>query len=145
MIIKPRKVPLHLRKLRALERRLPHSHPKRPEIERDTAKWSAGYKGEQSIDDPLTFLPPHDFRILHDLHLYDGSHYFQIDTLIISSCFLLIIEVINISGTLIFDTAGFADKPRNFVYSTELFAETWKDIADNERQSVNCSYPPVLW
>jgi hypothetical protein len=35
--------------------------------------------------------------------LFDQKHYFQIDTLIVSSCFLLFLEIKNIIGTLIFD------------------------------------------
>ncbi|WP_367888742.1 nuclease-related domain-containing protein [Alteribacillus bidgolensis] len=62
-------------------------------MEKDAAKWFAGYKGEQSIDYPLTFLPSNKFYIRHGLRLFDGSHYFQIDTLILSWDFFLILEV----------------------------------------------------
>ncbi|WP_205173528.1 nuclease-related domain-containing protein [Bacillus pakistanensis] len=43
--------------------------------------------------------------MLHDLRLFDGQHHFQIDTLIITSKVIFIIEVKNISGTVIFDSA----------------------------------------
>ncbi|USK47211.1 NERD domain-containing protein [Cytobacillus oceanisediminis] len=40
---------------------------------------------------------------MHDLRLFNGSTYFQIDTLILSPYFALIIEMKNILGTLLFD------------------------------------------
>ncbi|WP_163099034.1 NERD domain-containing protein [Peribacillus alkalitolerans] len=103
MIIKNRNKSDLLQKLEALLRRLPNDHTKIPIIKKDYAKSLAGYKGERSIDYPLSFLPQHKYSILHDLRLFDGSHYFQIDTLIVSSSFVTIIEVKNISGTLVFD------------------------------------------
>ncbi|RSL35137.1 NERD domain-containing protein [Salibacterium salarium] len=41
--------------------------------------------------------------IFHDLRLRNSLRYFQIDTLILTSSFFLIIEVKNIAGTLSFD------------------------------------------
>lgn len=61
----------------------------------------AGYRGEQSLDYYLGFLT--NYFILHDLRLPDRDHHFQLDTLLISPYFILILEVKNISGTLIFD------------------------------------------
>ncbi len=64
----------------------------------------AGYRGERSLDFPLSFLTEQKYHIFHDLRLYDGTHYFQIDCLLLSSKFMIIIEVKNITGTLIFDS-----------------------------------------
>ncbi|WP_352923874.1 hypothetical protein [Peribacillus simplex] len=58
LIVKKRKVPLAVRKLRALACKLPPSHPKVPLIMNDLRKREAGYKGECSIDFPLSFLEP---------------------------------------------------------------------------------------
>ncbi|MBO9130041.1 nuclease-related domain-containing protein [Bacillus sp. 165] len=104
MIKKERKKPLKIRKLEALMRRLPPFHPKRPIIEEELAKSMAGYRGEQSLDYHLDFLPPKRYFIFHDLRLLNPPHFFQLDTLILSPCFLLIIEVKNITGTLYFDS-----------------------------------------
>ncbi|WP_425589897.1 hypothetical protein [Fictibacillus sp. FJAT-27399] len=49
MIIKERKMPLIIRKLNALLRRLPQHHPQRKDIEASFAKYMAGYRGEESI------------------------------------------------------------------------------------------------
>ncbi|HET7657074.1 MAG TPA: NERD domain-containing protein, partial [Bacillales bacterium] len=53
MIKKVRQESLKIRKLTALVRRLPPPHPKRPLIEKELAKYKAGYHGEQAIDFPL--------------------------------------------------------------------------------------------
>ncbi|WP_078411021.1 nuclease-related domain-containing protein [Priestia abyssalis] len=103
MIIKPRKIPLSILKLRALLRRLPSNHPKIPLIQQELSKREAGYKGESSLDFYLSFLDEKNYFIFHDLRLQDESRFFQIDTLLLSKKFALIIEVKNIAGTLFFD------------------------------------------
>ncbi|YCI76831.1 NERD domain-containing protein [Bacillus sp. R1-10] len=69
----------------------------------DLKKREAGYKGECSIDFPLSFLEPKSYFIFHDLRLQDQSRFFQLDTLLISKKFALIIEVKNMAGSLYFD------------------------------------------
>ncbi|MBE7096912.1 nuclease-related domain-containing protein [Bacillus cereus] len=103
MIVKERKMPIHLLQLEALLRRLPAHHPKRNVVVENLSKFKAGYKGEQAIEYPLSFLSETEYSILHDIRLFDQKHYFQIDTLIVSSYFLLFLEIKNIIGTLIFD------------------------------------------
>ncbi|MBU8771105.1 nuclease-related domain-containing protein [Cytobacillus oceanisediminis] len=103
MIIKNRLIPIRIRQNEALIRRIPAAHPQRSTIEGDLAKRRVGYRGEQSLDYYLSHLPDKEFTILHDLRLFNGSTYFQIDTLILSPYFALIIEVKNILGTLLFD------------------------------------------
>ncbi|MFJ7366272.1 nuclease-related domain-containing protein [Peribacillus frigoritolerans] len=102
LIVKKRKVPLAIRKLRALACRLPPNHPKVPLIMNDLKKREAGYKGECSIDFPLSFLEPKNYFIFHDLRLQDQSRFFQLDTLLISKKFALIIEVKNMAGGAVF-------------------------------------------
>ncbi|MCA1029570.1 NERD domain-containing protein [Bacillus timonensis] len=102
MIKKERDIPLKLRKLEALQRRLPKTHIKREEVDTQFARSKAGYLGEQSIDYHLDFLDK-DYLILHDLRLFLDPHYMQIDTLILTPSFFLILEVKNFSGTLLFD------------------------------------------
>lgn len=102
MIVKERTIPLRIQQIKALLRRLPKDHRKRPQIEEDLAKREAGFRGEQSLDYHLKFLNHKEYYILHDLRLHHSVP-FQIDTLILSPNFFLIIEVKNISGTLIFE------------------------------------------
>jgi len=103
MIVKERKMSVHLLQLEALLRRLPAHHPKKNVVVESLAKFMAGYKGEQAIEYPLSFLSETKYSILYDIRLFDQKHYFQIDALIVSSCFLLFLEIKNIIGTLIFD------------------------------------------
>lgn len=103
MIIKPRKYPVSILSLEALQRRLKQNHPQHPQIKEELAKKTAGFKGEQSIDYFLSFLTEGMYHILHDVRLKIGDHFFQIDILILSRRFLLILEVKNITGTLFFD------------------------------------------
>ncbi len=91
LIVTKRKVPLAIRQLRALACRLPPNHPKVPLIMNDLKKREAGYKGECSIDFPFSFLEPRSYFIFHDLRLQDQSRFFQLDTLLISKKFSLII------------------------------------------------------
>ncbi|MFE8702799.1 nuclease-related domain-containing protein [Cytobacillus sp. FJAT-54145] len=104
MIFKERLVPLKVLKFQALLRRLPEDHPKRSKIEGEYAKNKAGFQGEKSIDYYLDQLSTKDYLIFHDLRLEgEGGYFFQIDTLILTSRFAIIIEVKNMIGTLLFD------------------------------------------
>ncbi|WP_283154258.1 NERD domain-containing protein [Guptibacillus hwajinpoensis] len=96
--------PLHLHKLSTLLDRLPSHHLRFEEVKEQLSMYQAGISGEKSIDFPLSFLDDKRFSIYHDLRISDGVHHFQIDTLVISQHYLLILEVKNISGTLNFDT-----------------------------------------
>jgi Nuclease-related domain len=104
MIVKVREKPILLEQLEALLRRLLQDHHRRRQVQDDYNKKLSGFKGELAIDYPLSFLREDQYFILHDLRLFDSIHFFQIDTLIVSKNFFLIIEVKNIAGTLIFDS-----------------------------------------
>ncbi|WP_372508755.1 nuclease-related domain-containing protein [Pseudalkalibacillus decolorationis] len=82
MIIKHRTKPTSIRKLEALQRRIPRDHPRRPFIDEGCAINKAGYKGELALNFPLKFLPQKDYLILHDLRLQNKTAYFQIDCLL---------------------------------------------------------------
>ncbi|MCG1022110.1 nuclease-related domain-containing protein [Sutcliffiella horikoshii] len=104
MIIKPLEKPLTIKKLEALLRRIDKNHPKRPQIEQDLAKRLAGYKGEQSMEYHLSFLDERKFYILHALRLQSSSnYYFQMDVLLLTSKYFLIIEIKNIIGQVTFE------------------------------------------
>lgn len=122
MIAKIREIPLSIRKLEALLRRLPPNYPKREQIKRDLAKRMAGYKGEESIDIHLDDLPEKKYLIFHDVCLSNGKYNFQIDTLLMSRTSAILIEVKNISGTLHFD--------RTFNQLIRTFNEKERGFAD---------------
>ncbi|PEL13580.1 nuclease-related domain-containing protein [Bacillus sp. AFS017336] len=104
MIVKERKIPTMLLKLEALLRRLPKEHSMRPIIESDFMKFKAGYNGEKKIDYYLDLLPKKEYNILHNIRVKnEDKHFFQIDTLIITSKYILILEVKNMLGNLMFE------------------------------------------
>ncbi|WP_176757448.1 nuclease-related domain-containing protein [Salimicrobium halophilum] len=94
--------PVFLEKLEALSRRLSDASPKKPFIEDTLNRHQAGFVGEKSLLFQFSYLPT-DWLIFHDLRLHDGTHYFQIDFLIITNDSLLLLEVKNLAGRLIFD------------------------------------------
>ncbi|KAA0549138.1 NERD domain-containing protein [Bacillus sp. BGMRC 2118] len=104
MINKENDIPLYLEKLQALERRLTSTHPKYQKVVDDYSRRMAGYKGEKSLDYYLSFLSKDKYTILHNLRIYNGEYYFQIDILLITEKFILIIEVKNYSGVIHYDT-----------------------------------------
>lgn len=103
MIIKTRVKPLVILQLEALISRLPHDHIKLPRIKESLAKRKAGYKGEKAVDYYLEQLPDKDFIILNDLRLQNDDYYFQLDSILINSSFIINLEIKNIAGTLFFD------------------------------------------
>lgn len=96
--LKPIKIPFHVRQFECLLHRLDPAGTSRPKVELQLSKYLAGFKGEKSIEYPLSFLHLDDYLIFHNFRLSDGMHHFQIDFLILSPYFSLILEVKNIKG-----------------------------------------------
>lgn len=103
LIGKERTKPIEIIKDEALLRRIRTNHPIRPEIDANLAKRWAGYRGELMSDSYLLDLSEKDYFIFHDLRFPSGTSHFQIDTLILSLYFALILEIKNITGTLSFN------------------------------------------
>ncbi|MEK4443206.1 MULTISPECIES: nuclease-related domain-containing protein [Niallia] len=104
LIVKPIEYPHQALQLEALLSRIRANHPNIPLINQDYQRKLAGYRGEKAVDFPLSFLPNDEYFILHDLRLWDGKRFFQIDVLILHAKYALILEVKNIIGELYFDT-----------------------------------------
>ncbi|WP_078381258.1 nuclease-related domain-containing protein [Sutcliffiella halmapala] len=106
-IKKCRELPIRVRKLMALKRRLLPNHSKIPAIDSEISRRMAGYNGEKSLDYYLNQwpFPESEYLVFNDLRLPHKDSYFQIDTLILFSCFYLILEVKNMNGMLEFDPA----------------------------------------
>jgi Nuclease-related domain. len=101
--LKKIQIPYHVQQYEVFSRRL--APPLiRADFESRYKRGMAGYRGEQSMEYPLSYLPEKEFLIFHNLRLFDGHHHFQIDFLILCSRFCTILEVKNIAGTLTFDT-----------------------------------------
>jgi Nuclease-related domain len=140
LIIKSLKVPEINLQLEALLRRTPEQHPAREKMTSDYKMRSAGFKGEERLFYYLSFLDPKKYWIFHNLRLSSGTHFFQIDALLITTNFALILEVKNWTGTLIFDPhfqqllrihndkeEGFHDPISQARHQTNQF-RTWLDF-----------------
>ncbi|MCF6138687.1 nuclease-related domain-containing protein [Pseudalkalibacillus berkeleyi] len=95
--------PIKMLQNEVLLRRLVMTHPKRPVIEADLSKLKAGFKGEQTSDYYVSLLPQNIYHLLPGLRLKDGDFYFQMDSVIITSKLIFVLEVKNIAGTIYFD------------------------------------------
>ncbi|MDH5163107.1 nuclease-related domain-containing protein [Heyndrickxia oleronia] len=103
MIVKELTIPYKILMDIALLRRLRPTHPKLAMIEEDLTRRKVGYRGEQNLLYHLGFLPPQNQKIFFGLRLPFEDKTFQIDTLILTPSFILIIEVKNYSGILLFE------------------------------------------
>lgn len=106
LFVKCRTIPIKILLLKALLRRLPLNHQKRSLVEKELHRRNAGYWGEKEVDKKLKRIDQSRYYIICDLRLPNGDDtFYQIDTLILTTQFILIIEAKNISGTLYFDLA----------------------------------------
>ncbi|MGG4167793.1 nuclease-related domain-containing protein [Rossellomorea vietnamensis] len=137
MICKELTIPLILEKTEALSGRIVHHHPKVPLIEKDLRKRKAGYNGESTVYYHLTFLKDKKYKIFYNVRLPIFSNHFQMDFLILTRFYILIIEVKNISGMVTIDpfikqltrthkgvTEGFTD-PVSQVQRYKLLLQKW--------------------
>lgn len=104
MFIKPCNKSIGIQALEALHRRIPELHPKKKYVEEDVRKSLAGFKGEMEVNRHLVRLNIPEYRAFHGLRLSEvyGEH-FQMDFLLISPSFFLIIEVKNYAGEIILE------------------------------------------
>ncbi|MDV2582800.1 nuclease-related domain-containing protein [Alkalibacillus haloalkaliphilus] len=99
MIVKEHEIPAKLLKLAAAHKRLFEHHPDYRQVESELYRERSGYAGELRVDYPLSKLDfPH--FILHDLRLRLFQNYFQMDTLLLTERFGLILEVKNFTGII---------------------------------------------
>ncbi|MEW9672452.1 nuclease-related domain-containing protein [Ammoniphilus sp. 3BR4] len=103
MFILERSFPIPAQKEEALLRRLPQTHKKRGAIEDSLEKAKAGFRGEVNLDYHLSFLPEKNYLLFNGLRLIYDHKAFQLDSLLLTAYFGLIIENKNIAGTLTFE------------------------------------------
>jgi hypothetical protein len=102
LIGKTREYPKEIMMLEAIVRRFPPDDFRKADFEKKLYRKRAGYKGEKTLDYFLEQMDHSEMVILQDLRIPINSTHFQIDTLIITPYFLLIIDSKNYAGTLIF-------------------------------------------
>ena len=103
MIENPRFIPLTVHFNNAAIARLDKRHSKIATIEKDTRIKMSGYRGEVQTDFHLQFLDDENHHIFRGLRLPHPQHYFQIDTLILTRMYILLIETKNHPGLFYID------------------------------------------
>jgi Nuclease-related domain len=125
------KPPIIIKKLETLLKRSPAAHQKRPQIIESHRRFKAGFNGEQSLRYFYRYLPKEEVHYLPGIRMLHGGYYFQIDQLIITPQFLLILEIKNHAGHLYFD-----DKVKQLIRTLDGKREGFEDpIEQVKRQS----------
>lgn len=96
-------IPIIIPKLQNILPRIDTTHPKILIIQANLAKALKGYRGEKAVNYYLDFLSEKENYILHSLRLPSGNYFFQIDFLVLTNRYALILECKNFFGTLYFD------------------------------------------
>lgn len=103
LIEKNRDFPKEITILKAILRRFMLNPQRKAELENKLSRKLAGYKGEKELDYHLSQMDHTKFKILHDLRIPHNNTHFQIDSLLISNTFLLLIDSKNYAGVLDFN------------------------------------------
>ncbi|RFA33366.1 hypothetical protein CAI16_14910 [Virgibacillus dokdonensis] len=103
MIIRKRTYPIVLKKYEALLKRLPPTFHQISDVEAAYRKQLKGYHGELLVDRQTERLKDRN-TILYNVQLQIEGKSFQMDTVIITTYAMYIIEIKNFDGTLTFDT-----------------------------------------
>ncbi|ANU27397.1 hypothetical protein I858_010390 [Planococcus versutus] len=104
MIIKTRTKPPEIFQLESLLQRTPTSHPQHAHWTEKLRRITAGYHGELRVDSfwhEIELSLPHYF--IHDLFIQKEKSSHQIDSVLVTSRFVLALEIKSISGLLNFD------------------------------------------
>lgn len=102
-IILERKVPQIVHEIDAALSRMHMFHQKRSILEEARRNYMSGYNGERQIDYYLKNYKRENCLFFAGLRLEINDQAFQIDSLILTPYFILIIESKNIAGTLTFE------------------------------------------
>lgn len=142
--------------LEALVRRLPSRHTEYIYYFEKLRRMQAGFAGEQRIDaEWLEIILPHPHYFLHDLQIlnhFGTTH--QIDTVLLSPQFILILEIKNVTGILDFDESfsqftrttveGNVEGMTNPFHQSRRHMEWMKGLLQQSRLEIPVHYAVVL-
>ncbi|MGM8215424.1 nuclease-related domain-containing protein [Bacillaceae bacterium W0354] len=103
MIVKNIELPMSLLQLACLSIRLDEEHIQFHTINEEYTFYHSGYRGEKSLIYYLKSIDSPNIFIIPNVRLKTPSGYFQVDALILTPWFILIIEVKNFTGVVRFD------------------------------------------
>lgn len=90
----------------SLSRRLPKNHSSYERVHLDLRRMRRGMRGEKEVLFPLRFIKKDSHQLLHNLRIPDQNGAFEIDTLLLTPHYILILEIKNWYGTIIFGENG---------------------------------------
>jgi Nuclease-related domain len=140
------KPPVIIKKLEVLLKRSSPTNHKRPQILESYRRFKAGFTGEQSLKYFYRYLPKDGLLFLPGLRIMHDGYYFQLDQLIVTPAFLLILEIKNLAGHLYLD-----DKVKQMIRTLDGKRECFEDpIEQVKRQSYHlnqileqCKFPAI--
>ncbi|WP_430790242.1 nuclease-related domain-containing protein [Virgibacillus flavescens] len=104
MIVKHRFKSNNLLAYEALYRRIKPQYRENTILQNDYKRYFYGYQGERMVDYKLKMYTVKPAMIFMDLRLKTENRYFQMDTLILTKKFIIIIETKNIRGSVEYDS-----------------------------------------
>ena len=136
-------IPIPLLRLLAYKRNLPPKHPAHVKLNDEIAPYSSGHFGEKTIDYYINLIPNQTFSAIHTLRIPVNFKYFQMDTLLKTNKFLIIVEVKNHTGDIEID--------HDFGTMTQNGTKSFQDpISQVENQTIQLKtwlrlngYPPI--
>ncbi|MDQ0352359.1 hypothetical protein J2R98_002203 [Alkalibacillus filiformis] len=121
MIILPHSKPPELEQLEALVPRYKGKDQTYQTIQERLGKELAGYKGERSLHYYIKLLKLNNHFLLFGFRAKGIDSYFQIDSMLITQSFILIIEAKHLKGTLSINEAG------QLIQETEDYTEVYQN------------------
>jgi ribosomal protein L37AE/L43A len=117
--------------LEVLLKRSSTTHPKRLQITENHRRYKAGFNGEKSLKFFYRYLPKEGLYFLPGIRILHDEYYFQMDLLLVTPHFLLILEIKSHAGHLYFD-----DKIKQMIRTLDGKIEAFEDpIEQVKRQS----------
>jgi hypothetical protein len=123
------KPPIIIKKLEVLLKRSSPSHHKRLQITETLRRFKSGFNGEQSLRYFYRYLPKNGLHYLPSIRILHDEYYFQMDLLIITAHFLLILEIKNHAGHLYFD-----DKVKQMIRTLDGKRECYEDPVEQVKR-----------
>lgn len=106
MIVKKGEESRAVSQMDALLRRLPEGHSSYKRVYDDFIKARRGVTGEKEVAFPLSFIKKENGYLLYNLRIPDQNGAFQIDALLLTHTYILLLEVKNWYGTIVFAENG---------------------------------------
>lgn len=114
MMQKKRFLPLELKQLEALRKRIDPCHSQLGAITEEIEKVKGNYRRNVHIDNVLHLLNDEGLNLFHDLQLEDDWGVLSLNTLIVAKSFIAIVDVLQVEGEVTWKWNQFIAHRRSF-------------------------------